>query len=157
MHISSETPEEIVVKTRKTKTGSLILASGLILTILSITLFVFNTREYTLIYGTGTGGLILLVSYIALYEQSIFTFNLKSRMIEWVRIKSFQREEGKIDFSEVKDLLLERPKVDYTYNMTRLVLVTDKDKIPLTESYLRHTGNMIDILNKLRSTLDLPE
>lgn len=157
MHITKETSEEIIVKTRKTKTGSLILAAGLVLTILSITLFVFNTRKYTLIYGTGTAGLILLISYIALYEQSIFRFNLKSKVIEWVRIKSFQREEGEIPFADVKDLVLQRPKVDYTYNMSKLVLITQRGEVPMTESYLRHSGNIIEIMNKLRAKLGLPE
>lgn len=155
MHIARETSDELVIKTRKTKTGSLILAAGLVLTILSITLFVFNTRKYTMIYGTGTGGLILLISYIALYEQSIFRFDLNSKIIYWIRIKSFQKEEGEIPFSDVRDFVLQRPKVDYTYNMSRLVLVTEKEELPMTDSYLRHTEGIIEILSKVRSTLDL--
>lgn len=157
MHISRETPEEIVIKTRKTKTGSLILAGGLFLAILSIVLFVLGTQRYTMIYGAGCAGLLLLVSYIALYEQSIFRFDLNTQVIEWVKIRSFQKQQGSVPFSDVKDLVLQRPKVDYTYNMSRLVLITENGQIPMTETYLRHSGNLSDILNKLRSILGLPD
>jgi|GEM_PF-6676121 len=157
MHIDTDTSELLVIKSRKTKTGRLILGAGFVLTVLAILLFIFNTGRYTLIYGAGTGGLLLVISYLALYEQSVVKFDLKSRNIKWTRVKSFQRNEGIIPFSSVRDFVLQRPKVDYSYNMSRLVIITNNEEIPLTETYLRHSRDIMDILSRVRSVLNLSD
>lgn len=157
MKIITDTEEEMVIKNNPSRTGKLILAAGFLLAFLAVLTFILSVENRIFVFGGGGGALFLLVVYLSFYELSEYRFNFRSGRIKWTRVQSFQRNEGEIPISDIKDVGIQRPKVDYTYNMSRIVLVSaDSREIPLTDSYIPHTKDTIDVLNRIRERLNLP-
>ena len=98
-------------------------------------------------------GCIFIISALALfYEQNEFKFNPISRQLSWKRNRFYKKTEGMLFFHNIKKVVIQTySKKNST--LSRVVLKTDSEDLPLTISYIGNHGCR-KVTDKLHSLLE---
>jgi hypothetical protein len=98
-------------------------------------------------------GCIFIISALALfYEQNEFKFNPISRQLSWKRNRFYKKTEGMLFFHNIKNVVIQTYSKKNS-SLSRVVLKTDKEDLPLTISYIGNHGCR-KVTDKLHSLLE---
>ena len=85
-------------------------------------------------------GCIFIISALALfYEQNEFKFNTISRQLSWKRNRFFKKTDGILSFHNIKNVVIQTYS-NKNSSLSRVVLKTDSEDLPLTISYIGNHG-----------------
>ena len=85
-------------------------------------------------------GCIFIISALALfYEQNEFKFNTISRQLSWKRNRVFKKTDGILSFHNIKNVVIQTYS-NKNSSLSRVVLKTDSEDLPLTISYIGNHG-----------------
>ncbi len=98
-------------------------------------------------------GCIFIISALALfYEQNEFKFNPISRQLSWKRNRFYKKTEGMLFFHNITNVVIQTYSKKNS-SLSRVVLKTDKEDLPLTISHIGNHG-CGKVTDKLHSLLE---
>ena len=129
MHISRQTPTELVVEDSSLWISYLCAGAGFLLLALSVAQ---NKPK-------GFLGAAFFLLCAAIFERkTTFTFDAMQRIVRWNGLKLFKRDSGEIRFDDITDIGTEASSGDRVATY-RLTVLTAQGSIPMAYTYAGRT------------------
>lgn len=153
MKITRDTDEQVVIETKPGFISWILFLWAFIMIFFFVTSYMKVPRNMKEVYGAAFVAVFVFISYLLFTEKSEFNFNKISQQLIWYRKRFFNKKEGIVSFHNIKSVTLQNSMSSGSTPNTRVVLITDKEQIPLTIAYSGNSGYCREVAEKIRYLL----
>lgn len=101
------------------------------------------------------GAVVCGLVYLVAYEEALFTFDSRTRLLKWRRKRSLSTKQGTLPFSRINQVVLQSAIGNKKHSPKhRVALLTGEGELPVSIAYEHHEMNQ-KIAERIRSRLGL--
>jgi hypothetical protein len=152
MKLTKESDTQLIVTHDDTSWARWCLYAALLLLALGIYSHWNDRSNRDRIYGSYCSAAMFGITYLALYERSVFVFDRTTCSVRWRRKRVWRQRGGIISFDDISSILAQTPIGDEGVPSRRITIKTGDTEIPICTAYFPdHDERCLGIADELRA------